>query len=243
MAVREYAGAAKRTTLASDITAGSAVLTVADATGWPTGATGPFAIALEMGAAGEEKVLILSRSGNTLTVHTRGYDDTTASSHLSGSTADHVLTAIDLREANAFINGGASAAYVVRAEAQTATVAANESTTSAALTDLATPGPAVTVTIGASGRALVILSATIYGNATTNYTAMAYAVSGATTVAASDARRLMINPAFNGQQISASAAFVQTGLTAGSNTFTSKYNADGGGTSNFLRRHITVIPL
>lgn len=117
MTVRDYAGAAKRTTLASDITSGSTTISVTDATGWPTGATGPFAIALEMGAAGEEKVLIASRSGNTLTVDTggRGYDGTTAASHLSGSSADHVLTAIDLREANAHINAttGAHAATAI----------------------------------------------------------------------------------------------------------------------------------
>jgi hypothetical protein len=111
MAVRSYAGGAKRTSLVGDITAASTNLTVADATGYPTGAAGPFAIALALGDAGEEKVLIASRSGNTLTVDTRGYDDTTAAAHSAGATVDHVLTAIDLREANEFINVGASAAY------------------------------------------------------------------------------------------------------------------------------------
>lgn len=108
MSIREYAGAAKRTTLVGDITAASATLTVTDATGYPTGASGPFAIAFQLGVAAEEKVLIQSRSGNTLTVATggRGYDGTSASAHSSGSTVDHVLTAIDIREANAFVNGG-----------------------------------------------------------------------------------------------------------------------------------------
>lgn len=100
MALREYAGAAKRTAISGDITAASTTITVADATGYPTGATGPFAIALALGQAAEEKVLITSRSGNTLTVHTRGYDGTSASSHSSGAPVDHVLTAIDIREAN-----------------------------------------------------------------------------------------------------------------------------------------------
>jgi hypothetical protein len=111
MGLREYAGGAKRTSLVGDVTAGSTTLTVSDATGYPTGATGPFAIALSLGDAGEEKVLVASRSGNTLTVNTRGYDGTTAAAHASGSTVDHVLTATDIREANEFINGGASAAY------------------------------------------------------------------------------------------------------------------------------------
>lgn len=106
MPVREYAGAARRTTLSGDITAASTTLTVVDATGYPTGATGPFAIALSTGVAGEEKVLIASRSGNTLTVATsgRGYDSTTAAAHQSGAPVDHVLTATDLREANAHVS-------------------------------------------------------------------------------------------------------------------------------------------
>lgn len=98
---REYAGGAKRTQLVGDITAASTTFTVADATSWPTGAVGPFAIALNLGRAGEEKVLVQSRSGNTLTVATggRGYDGTTAATHQSGADVDHVLTAIDIREA------------------------------------------------------------------------------------------------------------------------------------------------
>lgn len=103
MALREFKGGAKRTTLAAAITAASTTITVADATGYPTGATGPFAIALDVGLAGEEKVLIASRSGNTLTVATRGYDDTSASAHAS-ATVDHIITATDIREANAHVN-------------------------------------------------------------------------------------------------------------------------------------------
>lgn len=106
--LRDYAGAAKRTALASGINATDMTISLADATGYPTGAAGPFAIALDLGVAAEEKVLIASRSGNTLTVETggRGYDGTTAAAHGSGASADHVLTATDIREANAFINSG-----------------------------------------------------------------------------------------------------------------------------------------
>jgi hypothetical protein len=119
MSLREYAGAAKSTTLVGDITAGSAVITVADATGYPTGATGPFAIALALGDAEEEKILILNRSGNTMNVHTRGYDGTTASAHSSGTTIDHVLTAVDVREANEHVNdstGDPHPQYLTEAE-------------------------------------------------------------------------------------------------------------------------------
>lgn len=106
MAQRSYAGAAKRTSITGDITATSTNITVADGTGYPTGVDGPFAVAFELGVAAEEKVLIASRSGNTLTVATggRGFDGTTAADHRAGSTVDHVLTAIDIREANAHVN-------------------------------------------------------------------------------------------------------------------------------------------
>jgi hypothetical protein len=105
--LREYAGAAKRTALSGDITDASTNITVADATGYPTGATAPFVIAFSLGQAVEEKVLIASRSGNTLTVAAggRGFDGTTAAAHSAGATVDHVLVAIDIRETNAHVYG------------------------------------------------------------------------------------------------------------------------------------------
>src|SRR5438552_3482318 len=45
-----------------------------------------------------------------------------------------------------------------------ATVATSETTTSLTYTDLTTPGPSVTVTIPASGKAVVILTAGIANN-------------------------------------------------------------------------------
>lgn len=106
MSLREYSGNAKRTTLTGDITAASTAITVADATGFPTGASAPFIITLEVGQAAEEKVLIQSRSGNNLTVAVsgRGYDGTTASAHTVPATVDHTHSALDAREANAHIN-------------------------------------------------------------------------------------------------------------------------------------------
>lgn len=104
MALREYVGGAKRTTIVGDITAASTSITLTSGTGYPTGGTGPFILCLGMGQASEEKILVTSRSGNTLTVGTRGYDDTAASAHSSGTTVDHVLGAIDIREANAHVN-------------------------------------------------------------------------------------------------------------------------------------------
>lgn len=123
--------------------------------------------------------------------------------------------------------------------ASTATVATNQTCTSQTYIDLTTSGPAVTVTTGTT--ALVILSAAAYGFASnyTNY--IGFAVSGATTVSASDSQSLQLP---GSTQARASSGYIITGLTAGSNTFTLKYrNNINGGMSNFLNRTITVIDL
>lgn len=122
----------------------------------------------------------------------------------------------------------------------TNTVATSETTTSASYTDLATSGPAVTVTIGASGTALVIITAHITVPSTARITAMSFAVSGASTVSASDARALFVDRP--SEEARSSTVMFLTGLTAGSNTFTAKYRSTLGSTGTFADRDITVIP-
>lgn len=101
MARREYKGAATPTTLASTITNSATSLTITDATNWPTGS---FSLVIDPGLAGEEKVLATSRTGTTVTLTTRGYDNTSASSHVSGAVIYPVPTAVDFDEANAHVN-------------------------------------------------------------------------------------------------------------------------------------------
>ena len=101
MARREYKGAATPTTLAATITNSATSLTITDATNWPTGS---FSLVIDPGLAGEEKVLATSRTGTTVTLTTRGYDNTSASSHVSGAVIYPVPTAIDFDEANAHVN-------------------------------------------------------------------------------------------------------------------------------------------
>lgn len=125
----------------------------------------------------------------------------------------------------------------------TATVATDEATTSNTYTDLTTAGPAVTVTIGASGRALVIITAEITPSGSDDV-AMSFAVSGASTVSASDVRALRIQGlAVGTHKLRASATTLLTGLTAGSNTFTAKYRTSNGVSMSFANRDIAVIPL
>lgn len=118
-------------------------------------------------------------------------------------------------------------------------LASQQTTGSTSFTDLATVGPAVTVVTGT--QAIVIISAELYNTDDGGGARVGVAVSGATTIAASNDRSLYsVNGA--SRSIQASHVSLVTGLTAGSNTFTLKYLVDSG-TGNFLRRRITVIPL
>jgi hypothetical protein len=112
-------------------------------------------------------------------------------------------------------------------------VATAESTASAAYTDLTTAGPAVTVETGTEAK--VTITAGIY-NSGANVSYMGFGITGATTLAASDARTLQ-NAATTGIRVS--VVVHQTGLTAGDNTFTAKYRA-GAGTASFFDRVISV---
>lgn len=125
--------------------------------------------------------------------------------------------------------------------ASVANVATDQPTTSTSYTDLATSGPAVTVTIGANLMALVIVSCDVNNNGQFN-SYMGFAVSGASTVAATDDNCLKYGSWVANAAHEGSYAILKTGLTAGSNTFTAKYRTNGS-TANFSKRYITVIPL
>ena len=123
-----------------------------------------------------------------------------------------------------------------------ATVATAQTTTSTTYTDLTTAGPAVTLTTGT--KALVIITCRIDGDGNNRTAYMSYAVSGASTVTASDSVSLSIKDPTQAQsnQVRASAASVVS-LTAGTNTFTAKYRIDATNTGTFANREIFVINL
>jgi hypothetical protein len=105
MARREYKGAAPETALTSGILAAAASFNVDDGTGYPTGAVGPFFIAIDKGTAAEEKILCASRTGNAFSCPGgRGADDTVAVDHAAGAKVHHVHTKTDADEANAHVN-------------------------------------------------------------------------------------------------------------------------------------------
>lgn len=114
-----------------------------------------------------------------------------------------------------------------------------ETTTSTTYTDLATVNrPAVALVTGTA--AIVVMSAYITGSSVGNGNFMAFAVSGATTIAASDSTSLEFQASTGGAQ-QCSAVFPITNLTAGANTFTAKYRVVAG-TGTFQNRNLTVWP-
>jgi hypothetical protein len=122
---------------------------------------------------------------------------------------------------------------------QTATVATSQSTASAAYTNLTTVGPQVTVTTGTI--AVVLFTAAVSNTNTNSATDVSVAVSGATSVAASDAWRTVLDGVAANQVNRVAGFHVFTGLTPGSNIFTQQYKV-GSGTGTFADRELLVMP-
>ena len=118
-------------------------------------------------------------------------------------------------------------------------VVTEETTTSTSYTDLAT-SQAVTLTTGT--KALVIITSGMYNTQANLYVNMSFAVSGASSVAASDDNCLRLGYMGAGVSHRASSVAVLTGLTAGSNTFTAKFKTQSG-TSGFNQRYLFVMDL
>jgi hypothetical protein len=111
-----------------------------------------------------------------------------------------------------------------------------DTTTSGTLGDLVGgAGPAVTVTTGTIAQ--VFLYADMF-NSSTFKNFMGVGVTGASTIAASDANSISHADT---QDIRPAGWVWLTGLTAGSNTFTAKYRVNGG-TGSYSDRKILVIP-
>lgn len=123
---------------------------------------------------------------------------------------------------------------------QSATVLTSETHSAASFGDCATVGPAVTLDTGTS--VLVTVACQAAHSAGTSLLRMGYAVSGATTLAAADDRAAIGTNPGAGLFVQLCRTMVYTGLTAGSNTFTAKYQGNSA-TGTFLRRDITVVAL
>lgn len=115
---------------------------------------------------------------------------------------------------------------------QYAEIQTSESTSSTTFTDLTTSGPAVTITVPASGILDVDLGCRMNG-----YGYMGFALSGANTRAVNGTTDVLL---LNGSGLqNASRTVVLTGLAPGSTTVTAKY-AVGSGTVAFAMRTISA---
>jgi hypothetical protein len=152
--------------------------------------------------------------------------------------ADGTILTADSTEATGLKWAAAGSSFPA---SDTATVNTSETTSSTSYTDLTTPGPAVTVTTGT--KALVIVTSRLW-NQTADYVAMmSFAVSGATSLSASNDNAAYARRGTDTVINRFSTATLITGLTAGSNTFTAKYRADIAGTAAFRERQIFVMNL
>lgn len=146
-------------------------------------------------------------------------------------------------DATKFLNGASPPAWAVPAvNAAAASVATSETQASnTTFGDLATAGPSVTLTTGAS--VIVWISGNVTHGAAGNSANVSVAVSGATTLAANGTNSTNVSSAGASFDNVFSRCLVLTGLTPGSNTFTLKYQNNGGGTWSFYNRSIAVLAL
>lgn len=94
-----FAGDAIITTITADIAPGDLTIQIASNSGWPSGAGAKPFVAMLVSAdlLTHEKILVASRTGTTLTVSLRAWDQTVASGFSSGATIIHVADAFSLQ--------------------------------------------------------------------------------------------------------------------------------------------------
>lgn len=141
--------------------------------------------------------------------------------------------------ANGIILSGTSVNSIVTRVPGVDFVSASESTTSTSYTDLSTSGPSISMTTGT--RALVGVGAYMSSNTAGSSALMSWAVSGATTLSATDDRAARKESGVANDPTTVMWVYRYTLLTAGSNTFTAKYRADAN-TASFDDRHMWVLP-
>jgi len=98
---------------------------------------------------------------------------------------------------------------------------------------------AISATLVTGTTALINISCTTAHSALATKNFLSVAVSGATTLAASDANGVEANQMVAGYIYTMSRSYILTGLTAGTNTFTLNYKTQGA-TATFYSRSLVV---
>lgn len=140
-----------------------------------------------------------------------------------------------------FVATGANAIAerLITAETQ----ATSGTTTSTTYVTALTGGTTCDVTVTTGTQAIVMIRGNMTNATATNTTFLAYDISGASTIASSDARSISVvnNGTAGGNAYG--AAFYQSGLTTGSNTFTLQHRSSAATTATYTNRELIVIPL
>jgi hypothetical protein len=152
-------------------------------------------------------------------------DANTIQKRVTGTCASGAITSI--AQDGTVTCGGVAPAFT--------TVAATVMTNSTSYASLGGGSPSVTATIGASGSALVTITAAI----TPTNGNLAYIGVSVDNGNASDTQALVSDTNF----LQASASYVITGLSAGNHTFAARYKVSGGGMASFANRSIIVTPM
>jgi hypothetical protein len=137
-----------------------------------------------------------------------------------------------------FVSTGVNA--IAERAMNNAFIATSQSTASTSYTNLATSGPAVTLTTGTNALTMIGSLATNSAGGSSSW--MSIEVSGASASAASDTRAWMHTPPGAADLEMASFVFLFDTLTPGSNVFTSKYRVSAG-TGTWSQRSICVMGL
>lgn len=139
------------------------------------------------------------------------------------------------------IFAGAGANTIAQRTVTFASIATSEGTAVTSYGALTTPGPSVSITTGTN--ALAWVTAQVSQSTTSAFACYSLDVSGATTIAASDADAMMWQPSGASSGMRASACIAYTAqLTPGLNNFISRYRASAG-TATFQNRKLAVIGL
>lgn len=193
---------------------------------------------------GPEIVYVTAHTGSATTATiVRGREGTSGVSHTSTMTWVHAPTRADYELMGTTANrpSGTGLPYKwqryfdttlgvpliyngtnwIQTTPEAASVTTSETLSSTSYTDLATSGPAITITTGTT--ALITVTAALDTGSAARGFYVSPAVSGATTLAADDTRALYFEESENSAEARLSAQIHFTGLTAGENTFTLKY--------------------
>lgn len=123
------------------------------------------------------------------------------------------------------------------------TQATSGTTTSTSYVTALTGGTTCDVSVNTGTQAIVIIRGNMTNATATNTTFLAYDISGASTIAAADARSVSVVNSGTAGGNTKQGVFYQTGLTAGLNTFTLQHRSSAATTATYTNREIIVIPL